>query len=174
MNKLFGILICLSAVVVLRCTDEESTIDPTSLFAITSGFSSSYMSFTITGGLSTVPEYKQLTLTSGLSLEGNAYTGVFSATDSAGTNTVTFSLTSPATGSEYLESATSYFSYTRADIAYTMNANYSTNNDFRLTISEWNGTGTFMKAAFSGYLCNGSGTTDCLTIENGVINAVIR
>ncbi len=174
MKKLLCILICLSTVIVLRCTDEESKIDATSLFTLTSGFSSSYMSFAIIGGLSTAPEFKVLNMTSGLTSSGNAYTGVFTASDSAGIHTVTISLTSPAAGSEYLESATSYFSYTRANTAYTMNANYTVNNDFRLNISAWSGTGTIMKATFSGVLCNGSGTTDCLTIENGVINAIIR
>ncbi|HOT46675.1 MAG TPA: hypothetical protein PLM53_10740 [Spirochaetota bacterium] len=174
MKKLLGLIISLSALAILNCAEESSFIDPKSLVTITSGFSSSYMTFQITDGVATVPEYKMLNDTAGLTYDGTNSGGMFALTSATETHLVSIMLSAPSEGAAYLEGSSGLFSYTRNGTAYTIYADYTTGNDFRLEITKWDGPGKFMQATFSGIVCNGAGTADCLTIESGFINALIR
>ncbi|HNW27221.1 MAG TPA: hypothetical protein PKN50_01985 [Spirochaetota bacterium] len=174
MKKLLGLIITLSALAFLNCTEESNPIDPMSLVTVTSGFSSSYMSFQITDGVATVPEYKILNETAGLIYDGTNCGGMFALTSAAGTHLVSIMLPSPTEGAAYLEGSTGLFSYTRDATAYTIYTDYTTGNDFRMDIIRWDGEGKYMQATFSGVVCNEGSTTDCLTIESGFINALVR
>jgi hypothetical protein len=174
MKKLSGLIITLSLLAFLNCTEESSPIDPMSLVTVTSGFSSSYMSFQITDGVATVPEYKILNETVGLTSDGTNYGGIFTLTSATETHTVSIIVPSPEEGAVYLEDSSGLFSYTRNSAAYAIDTAYTPGNDFRLDITEWGGKGKFMQATFSGVVCNGASSGDCLTIESGFINALIR
>lgn len=175
MKKLLSIMISLTAVVFLQCEGNQPATDAMSLLAITSGFSSSYMEFQITDGLTIVPEYNVLTAAAGLSANGTDYDGTFTGTTSGGVKgTVSIVLPSPAKGTQYLESSSGLFTYVRQEpassaVTFTIDTAYSGGNDFIVTVTEWGGKGTFMEATFSGYVCNGG---SCLTIENGYIKAL--
>jgi hypothetical protein len=175
MKKLLSIMVGLSAIVLVQCTEENKAIDPTTLFTLTSGFSSSYMTFQITDGVATVPEYQTLNSTSGLVPDPANYGGLFTHVTASEINMVGIILPSltPTVGSEYLEDSPNLFTYTRGATAYTINTAYSGGNDFRVTITKWPGTGKYMEATFSGVVCNG-GSSDCLTIESGFIKALIK
>ncbi len=175
MRKLSGVLICLYAAAFIHCAEEPAPVDPASFITLTSGFASSYISFQITAGVTAAPEYLVLNMVSGLSQNGSNYEAAFYGNTSNGTHNVSVVLPSPGAGSSYLESSAGLiFSYTRGTTEYIIYSGYSIGNDFRVDITEWSGTGGYMKATFSGYVCNGSGTTDCLTVENGLINALIH
>lgn len=173
MRKLIGSMILFSVLALLHCNENSSPIDLESMVTMTSGFSSSYMSFQITDGVATVPEYKMLNETVGLTSDGTNSGGIFALTSATETHTVSIILPSPEEGAAYLEDSAGLFSYTRDATAYTIYTDYTTGNDFRLDITKWDGEGKFMQATFSGVVCN-EARTDCLTIESGFINALIR